>query len=304
MKTFSKRLGAWLALTVAGGALFLLGTTLFPPPVPVTFTPEEQAASALGVLVMAAIDAALILALVRGSRLSGWRLVLLVGGAYYFVKTLTSQLEAIWFMPNVTGPMLPSLLAMTVPATLGLAPLAVWLGGRWRASPGEAGVRPLPMGKGEAWLKVGLLSALVYPALFFAAGWFIAFRSEALVAFYGGLRGDTFFSHLGAVIRSDPMVLGLEVVRGALWVGCAVLVLQSTRGPWWVGTLLVALWFALLQNDVHLLPNPLMAKEIRLFHFLETASSNFVFAWLIGWAFKPRARVSPPRTALPSPARP
>lgn len=285
MKKTLELLGAWALTTLASAVLFTLGTLLFPPVAGVTFTAAEQAESARGMLLMSALDAALVLALVRTSRLSGLRLMLLTAAAYYFVKTLTSQLEAIYFMPNVTGPMLPALLAMTLPVTLGLPPLAVWLGGRLRPSPldQQPGLAPLPMGPVEAWLKLGVLSALVYPVLFFAAGWFIAFRSEALAAFYGGARGETLWSHYAYVFSHDPFVLVLEMARGGLWVGCAYLLLQSTRGPWWVGTLQVALWFGLLQNDVHLLPNPLMTAEIRLHHFLETGSSNFVFGWCIGW---------------------
>lgn len=301
MKKTLKLFGSWTLLTVVSVILFSVGAALFPPVAEVNFTPEEQAQSLMGMLLMSAIDAALLLLLVRTSRLSGLRLMLLTAGAYYFVKTLTSQLEAVYFMPNVSGPMLPAMLAMTLPATLGLAPLAVLLGGRLRRSALDVapGLAPLPMGKGEAWLKIGLLSAIVYPALFFLAGWFIAFRSDALVAFYGGAQGPNFLSHLAVVLSKDPFVLVLEMLRGGLWVGCAYLLLQSTKGAWWVGTLQVALWFSLLQNDVHLLPNPLMSAEIRLFHFLETASSNFLFALCIGWLLSrshaPRAEALPPR---------
>ena len=55
-------------------------------------------------------------------------------------------------------------------------------------------------------LKVLPLSALVYPALFFSAGWFVAFRSEAVRAFYGGIHGDTIFSHVAWVFTHDRWV--------------------------------------------------------------------------------------------------
>ncbi|MDP2314036.1 MAG: hypothetical protein Q8P41_14130 [Pseudomonadota bacterium] len=54
--------------------------------------------------------------------------------------------------------------------------------------------------------------------------------------------------------------------------------MRGTRGPWWIGALLFATMMALVQNDVHLLPNPLMPAEVRWWHFIETASSNFLFA--------------------------
>jgi hypothetical protein len=86
------------------------------------------------------------------------------------------------------------------------------------------------------------------------------------------------------VFRADPLIYPFEVLRGAMWVAAAWLMLRTTRGPWWQGALLVGAWFALVQNDVHLLPNPLMAPQIRAYHFVETATSNFVNALCIGWA--------------------
>ena len=43
------------------------------------------------------------------------------------------------------------------------------------------------------------------------------------------------------------------------------------------------LLFTLVQNDVHLIPNPLMPPVVQRFHFIETVSSNAVFAVLISW---------------------
>jgi len=34
-------------------------------------------------------------------------------------------------------------------------------------------------------------------------------------------------------------------------------------------------------NSQLLLPNPFMPREVRMVHLVETASSNFLFGWLI-----------------------
>lgn len=278
--------GRWLALTVLHAVLFSVGSALFAPRGLPPLSEQEQSWALLGIVGMAAIDAALILLFVRRSRLHGWRLMALLAGTFYFVKTVTSQIEALFFMPNVTAGMLPALLSMTVPLTLAMAPFAVWIGGRLRpSSPADRrrDVDPLALPCVQVVLRVTLLSAIVYPALFFLAGWFIAFRSPELRAFYGGASGDSFLSQLASL---DLSVYLLEVLRGALWVGCALWMLRALRGPHWMATLLVAGWFALVQNDVHLIPNPLMSSTIRLYHFVETASSNALFACIIGWALR------------------
>lgn len=148
------------------------------------------------------------------------------------------------------------------------------------------------------------LSAVVYPALFWSAGYFVAFRSPAVREFYGGLLGDGFFGHLWGVFSKDPSVVPFEALRGLLWILLVLPLFRTSQGRWWTDALLVGATLALVQNDVHLLPNPLMAPEVRLYHFVETASSNFVWGFLLvallrGW------RERGARTARPSaPASP
>jgi hypothetical protein len=52
-----------------------------------------------------------------------------------------------------------------------------------------------------------------------------------------------------------------------------------------------------VENDVHLLPNPLMPAAVRQMHFIETASSNFLYglltAWLLTWKVKSLSPRSP-----------
>lgn len=280
----TKNAGRWFVLTALYAVLFSIGSALFAPRGLPPLSEQEQSLALFGILGMSAIDAALILLFVRRSRLHGPSLVAVLAGVFYFVKTLTSQIEAVFFMPNVGASMIPSLLLMTVPLTLALPPLAVWIGGRWSRPPMDrpAAFEPLAWPRGQLALRITLLSAFVYPALFLLAGWFIAFRSPELRAFYGGAGGGTFFSHLASL---EPSVYLLEALRGALWVGAALIMLHALPGPNWAATLTVAAWFALLQNDVHLIPNPLMSGTIRLYHFVETASSNAVFVGLIGVAF-------------------
>jgi len=60
-----------------------------------------------------------------------------------------------------------------------------------------------------------------------------------------------------------------------------VLLIRMIKGEWWEAGLAVALSFAVLMNSQLLLPNPLMPQEVRMVHLLETASSNFLFSWLV-----------------------
>lgn len=270
-------------LIVAYVVLFLLGTTLLGPKLPPP-PADESGAAGLGFLAMAAIDTALMLAIVLTSRLHWWRLVLLGAGFFYAVKTFTSQLEAAYFMKNITPDLLPGLFAMTLPVSVLFPALVVLLAGKWR-TPAQtpAAWEPAPLGRGELWLKIAALSVVVYPVLFFVFGYYVAYASPELRAFYGDSGETTFLGHMRWALAGDPWVLPFEWLRGLLWIGFAYPLLRTTRGAWWVPTLWVALSFALLQNDVHFIPNPLMPATVRAYHFVETASSNFLWAWAIGW---------------------
>ena len=280
-----KSVGAVLVLVITFLILFsLAGQLLLPAELleRAATHPSNDAQSAGGLLVMASVDIAFILGMVMSSRLRGWHLWLLSSGIYWGVKTFTGQLEAWYFMPTVSTSMVPALMLMTLPVALVVPLLTVVFFGRWKGPEETPAWRVPAMSVGEQLGKWVLLSALVYPALFFLAGYYVAFSSEEVRAFYGGAFGNTFLQHMRELIRTDPKLLPFEVMRGALWVALAVSVLWTTRRDW-LGGLLVLLLFTLVQNDVHLIPNPLMPPVVQRFHFFETVASNAVFAVLISW---------------------
>ena len=43
----------------------------------------------------------------------------------------------------------------------------------------------------------------------------------------------------------------------------------------------MALLFGVVATSLLLLPNPLMPPKVRMVHLLETATSNFLFGWLV-----------------------
>ena len=289
-----------LGLTALYAASMGIGTSLFPiPGAKEALTAAEQQQAGLGLLAMGAIDTAVLGAIAWTSRLRGWRLYATLVLVFWGVKTFTSQIEALWFMPNVTGAMFPLLMAMTVPLAL-IFPAALMAAlGLWRRDPAlEPAWRAPAMAPGELALKVGALSAVVYPALFFAFGYFVAWQSQALRDFYGGAVSGGVVAHFASLFARDPFVLAFEAARGLLWVAFALPVLRTARGPAWLGPVLVGLLFCFVQNDVHLLPNPLMGPEVRFFHFVETGSSNFLWALAIG-ALLGRSHARP--AAVPQP---
>ena len=253
--------------------LFLGGTAALGPGGRDALAPAEQSTALAMTLVVALLDMALFHTwLVRASD-RGWRLWFEAFVVFYGIKTFSSQLEVWYFVQTSVVPvsMLPRLFAMTLPVAVGWTGLAVWAWGPQHASAESA---PSPVGP----LRVFAAGALLYPLLFFSAGYFIAWQNPTLRAYYGGPeQALPFFVHYGQMFRADPWVLPFEMARGLLWLAIGWPLLRRTRGPWWVGGLLFAGMLAVVQNDLHLLPNPLMPREVRVWHLVETASSNFLF---------------------------
>ena len=124
--------------------------------------------------------------------------------------------------------------------------------------------------------------------LYFTFGYFIAWKSAAVRAYYGGSDPGSFVGQMSTVLRDMPLLLPLQAIRALLWTAIAVPVIRMMKGQWWEAGLAVALLFAVVMNSQLLLPNPYMPPEVRKVHLFETACSNFLFGWVIvlvlcGW---------------------
>ena len=266
-------------------------------------TPSEQPAPAqagntlAALLAVSFLTTAVLSYVIIRSRQAGWRLILTIFLVLYGVTTVMPQVETAFFVTRLPPGMLPRLfLAGAVIAAL-FSPLAVLILGKWRPerAEGESPTR-LRMSAGE-W--VGKLSLIVvaYVIIYFTFGYFIAWKSAAVRAYYGGSDPGSFLAQMNNVVRETPLLLPLQAARAILWAAIAVPVIRMMKGPWWEAGMAVALLFSVVMCALLLLPNPLMPREVRMVHLLETASSNFLFGWLTAlvllW----------PRGLAPGPAR-
>lgn len=130
--------------------------------------------------------------------------------------------------------------------------------------------------------KIAGAGVLVYQLLFFAFGYYVAWQSPAVRTFYGGTDPGSFVLQMRTIIAGDPFLLLFEGLRGLLWTTMAALLLWALKARAGFAVLLLALVLALVENDTHLIPNPLMPTIVRQVHFVETASSNFLFGLIAG----------------------
>lgn len=112
------------------------------------------------------------------------------------------------------------------------------------------------------------VAALCYAMLYLAAG----------IAVY------PYIKEFYATKELPPLslVLGLQLVRGSLYVGYAWLWLRlALRRP----ALTLGLLYSILGAVAPLLvaDNPYMPEEIRMLHLIEAGISNFLFGLVVGW---------------------
>jgi hypothetical protein len=254
---------------------------------------EQPAQVQAGAALVALLAVSLLNTLVLGyvilrSRWAGWKLVLAIFFVFYGVMTVMPQIETAFFLTRLPPGMLPRLfLSGAIIAAL-FSSLAVLILGKRRSNPTGSNRHPrLDMPVGE-WVGKLLLIVIAYLVIYFTFGYFIAWKSAAVRAYYGGDDPGSFLAQMRSVVRDTPLLLPLQVVRAILWTAIAVAVIRMMKGQWWEAGLAVALLFAVVMNSQLLLPNPLMPQEVRMVHLLETATSNFLFGWLIvlilrGW---------------------
>jgi hypothetical protein len=207
------------------------------------------------------------------SRWSRWRLSAAVFLLYYGIVGVLTQIEAAVFVTDISARATVRMLLWGLVAIAMFAPLAVLVLGRWRSSAvEEAPNERLKMPPGQwAWKLVTIAAA--YITLYFTFGYFVAWQSAAVREFYSGMGTPSFFS--------TPWLPSLQALRAMIWVVVALPVIRMMRGSWCEAGLAVALSYAVLMNAGLLVPNAYMPTAVRMTHLVETASSNFVFGWIV-----------------------
>lgn len=262
-----------LLLTLVYFILYMVFSGLLihdaPPP------PAGQEAWTLpGMVVVSLVNSLVLVQLIRMAAWSGWRLALVLMVGFYGVTTFMSQNESWWFADALGIPkaMIAAFFIAPIPLTLLFVPFAVWLLGRWHG-PQSAASYPLRMSVQEWAWKLGLI-AVVYVALYFSFGYLVAWQNPDLQHMYNRPEGQWAFR--------NEFIIPWQLLRGVLWGLLVVIVMRALKGGAWPIAIMMGVLLALPMNIAHILPNPYMPiPGVRLSHFIETATSNFILGVLI-----------------------
>lgn len=277
-----------LVLTILYFICFAVVSATLLPSVPEQPAPAEAGTAFFALLAVCLLNTLVLGYLILRSSWAGWKLILAIFFVFYGVVTVMPQIETAFFITRLPAGMLPRLFLSGAIIAAVFSLLAVLILGKGRSKPAQSNRHScLDMSLGK-WAAKVLLIILAYVILYFTFGYFIAWKNAAVRAYYGGVDPGSFSAQMSNTLRDSPWLLLLQAVRAILWTAIAVPVIRMVKGPWWETGLAVALLFAVVMNSQLLLPNPLMPQEVRMVHLLETATSNFLFGWIVvlvlrGW---------------------
>jgi hypothetical protein len=263
---------------------------VFPSPLNWTPPAEDLPWVFVGMALVALVNTVLVSLVIVRSNWAGWRLVAAVAFSWYGVMAFMAQIETAWFGPALGIPrsIAVTVLLQTAVTVLVVTPAAVFIWGKFRQA--ETARDPnerLPQTASEWLWKLAIVAGL-YLALYFGFGYVVAWQNPALREMYAQGADPAVFN--------SALLIPLQVARSALWVLFAVPVIRMARGPLWQAAVLVALLYALPMNIGHTIPNPIMPDaSVRLSHFVETSTSNFIFGLAVTWllAWRPRLIAHP-----------
>lgn len=298
MKTLVKDTLKISVLTAIMIIVYFIASAAALPDMAAATSPEDASAAMTGVVVMILLNVLILTAIVKLSRWTGVKLILGLTFSYYGVHTFVGQIEALAFLTElgtVIGSGAAPVIQMPtdfigvmfliglVLAVVGV-PMTVLFFGRGKDTPaGAENVRLAPrMGVGQ-WVWKLAAVIVVYALLYFGFGYYVAWHSEALRAFYQGSDPGSFPAALWHNLVNTPMVYPWQALRALLWVAFTLPVIMMVRNKGWKGALALAFFVALPMNLGHLIPNPFVPDAVRLAHFVETTPSNFLFGLVLFW---------------------
>jgi hypothetical protein len=275
-----------LALTVIYIILLTVGGGITTPPEVAKLMSAEQTAAFAAVLPLVGLMMTATLAyLALRSRWHGWKLAGALFIIFFTVYTFLSWIEVLAF-PAVGNRMPPgmrtSMLFTGLIVGIPFSVIAVWILGKTRRDRADAQLPARLQMPFAEWAWKLAAAAILYVIVYFAFGYYVAWRTPGLPEFYGGSDPGTFIGQLGNVMRDSPWLPPFQILRGLVWAGVGCIIVAMHKGRAWEAALATGLAFMVLMTASMLFPNPFMTPLVQHAHTIELLTSNMLFGVLLG----------------------
>ncbi len=215
------------------------------------------------------------------ARVSGIGRAVLLFVAMFGISTAMMQIETLYFNESVRMP--PDVLVGLVEQSA-IISFIVAIVGAFLFRPSTEPVAAVPS---NMMTRIALL-AVIYVFLYYAAGFFVAWQSEAVRSYYGN----------GMHIALAPTV-AFQIFRGTLWALISLFIVTRLKGSLTSRAAIMAVLFSVLTAAQLLYPNVLVPWPVREMHLIEVGASEAVygivatFVLLAGAARHPLSATSP-----------
>lgn len=288
MKTNIKRVFIWLGLSIVmmffwSIGLFI-GNAIFPSSI--MEMSAESDTNPLMFFLVCAMNTGIILYFIYNSRITGWKLVGILFLVIFGIQHFMSQIETLWFNESIHFPINGIWAIVSGGAIMNfvIAIAATWLTGKFSISADKPEISKPKVDVVPLLQRVIIFSLLIWPFVYFMAGYFIAWQFAEIRLFYSGTTEMASFLS----IMKDNVMSGLyffQIFRGVLWILIAFLVFSVTNGSLIHKGIILGLLLSFLGSGGLLLSNPFMPDMVRMGHLIETASSNFLWGVILSWGF-------------------
>ena len=287
MKTNVKKVLVWLGLTLAMMALWILGLQIGDAIFPSDLMDQsvESSNAELLFFVVCGLNTSVILYFIQYSRVRGWKLAGLIFYISFAIQYFMSQIETLWFNDSLGLPIngIWAIVTGGFVTTGAFAILSTWATGNFRKSGNS--VEPPAFNKTQMAKRVLILFILVWPLIYFTAGYFTAWQFPAVRLQYTGTDAMAPFTEIMIANLSSGLYY-FQILRGFLWILIALPVLLYSEGNYLKKGLIIGLLFTVLGCSGLLIPNPVMPFMVRMGHLLETSTENFLWGFTIAWYLK------------------
>lgn len=243
-------------------------------------TEEQQFIAGKGLVYVSFFYSALLLYLCKKINLYGIKLFLAILTLHYGITVFLTHIESFMFLDYsihiLPKGALPVLVLDLSISTICYSFLVIIISGKWKQKDLEPikNLSSIPLT--EIIVKVGILS-ISYYFIYILFGSYVLLPlagKEAFNQYYGGLQLPSWF----------PL---FQMARGIIWVLIALPVISNFKGRVHEIAIAIGLSYSILMGINLLIPTPIMPERIRLAHFVEVMSSNFLFgiivAYVITW---------------------
>jgi hypothetical protein len=219
----------------------------------------------------------------------------------FLLTAVLSQMESLFFLPEMSRVLIARLVLSSAIVAAAFSTLAVWILGRFRDRGGAPVPSEIEPRSRSHWAVIFLGLAVLHIVIYFFFGYYVAWQSPELRAFYGGEDPGSFWLQMASVVRDTPWMMPLQVVRGLLWGFAAVVLASGLTGSRWSAALLTAGVFVAIFSLPLLLPNPIMPEAVRQAHLIETYLARGIYGFVAVWLLRSPLYLSRvvPETAQP-----